>query len=191
MSSFLLKLILVSTVLVFISFKGNNEVIEGESKSKYLIEKPVNKPNLIIIQTDEHNFRTLSAYQKLLPKELANIWGEKATIETPFIDSIADEGAICTSYYSTSPVCTPSRASFVSGLYPYATGADKNDNPLKDSVITFAEVLKRDGYATSYVGKWHLEGRTKEEIIKDKKSKICYVPKRKFGFSDNRYMINN
>ncbi|WP_344788696.1 sulfatase-like hydrolase/transferase [Postechiella marina] len=149
------------------------------------------KPNLIVIQTDEHNFRTLGCYRDLMEDNQAFMWGKQAVVETPFIDSIAQNGAICTNYYATSPVCTPSRASFVSGLYPYATGADKNDNPLKDEIVTFGEVLRREGYATSYVGKWHLEGRSKEDLANDKKSKICHIPERNFGFTDNRYMINN
>jgi uncharacterized sulfatase len=149
------------------------------------------QPNLIIIQTDEHSFRTLGCYRDLMSKDQAFIWGENAVVETPYIDSLADEGAICTNYYATSPVCTPSRASFVSGLYPYATGAQVNDLPLNDNVITFAEVLKQQGYATSYVGKWHLEGISKKELLANRKSKICFIPERKFGFTDNRYMINN
>ncbi|MCL7754599.1 sulfatase [Polaribacter sp. Z022] len=185
------KVLFLFIILCFLSFIKINKHSNEKNSKPILKEKVKPKPNLIIIQTDEHNFRTLSAYQKLLSKDQALVWGENAKIETPFIDSLAEEGAIYTSYYSTSPVCTPSRASFVSGLYPYATGADKNDNPLKDNIVTFAEILRRDGYATSYVGKWHLEGRSKKELANDKKSKICFIPERKFGFTDNRFMINN
>lgn len=186
--NFFKVVIFALALLTFLGFIRNNE---NPPKNHKQTTKEKTKPNLIVIQTDEHNFRTISAYQNLLTKDQAHIWGEDARIETPFIDSLAEDGAICTSYYSTSPVCTPSRASFVSGFYPYATGADVNDNPLNDNIVTFAEVLRRDGYATSYLGKWHLEGRSKKDKKNDKKSKICYIPKRKFGFTDNRYMINN
>ena len=137
-------------------------------------------PNLLIIQTDEHNFRTLGCYRETLPPEQALIWGNEAVVETPAIDSLAKRGTICTSFYATSPVCTPSRASFFSGLFPHQTGSPQNDRPLNNDIVTFAEVLRRDGYATGYAGKWHLDGSGKPQ----------WAPKRKFGFSDNRFMFN-
>ncbi len=137
------------------------------------------KPNLIIVHTDEHNFRTLSCYQKLLSKEQAFVWGEGNNVDTPNIDRIANEGAICTSYYASSPVCTPSRASMVTGLHPQATGAPKNGLHLREDIPTFATILRDQGYATSYVGKWHLAGH----------GKYTFGIKYKAGFEDNRYMM--
>lgn len=138
------------------------------------------QPNVLIIHSDEHNFRTLGCYRKLLPKEEAFIWGEGVQVDTPHIDSIAARGALCTRYYATSPVCTPSRASFVTGLYPQNTGSISNDLPMLDDVESFAAVLAREGYDTGYAGKWHLDGEAKPG----------WTPARKFGFSDNRYMFN-
>ncbi|KAA5545916.1 sulfatase [Roseiconus nitratireducens] len=136
--------------------------------------------NLLVIQTDEHNFRTLGCYRDTLPADQALIWGEDAVVETPAIDSIAARGAICTSFYATSPVCTPSRASLFSGLYPQRTGSPQNNLPMNSDVVTFAEVLRADGYATGYAGKWHLDGPGKPQ----------WQPRRKFGFDDNRFMFN-
>ncbi|MCL7764524.1 sulfatase-like hydrolase/transferase [Polaribacter sp. Z014] len=138
------------------------------------------KPNLIIIHTDEHNFRTLGCYRDLLSEDQAFVWGKGVEVKTPNIDRIANEGAICNNFYASSPVCTPSRASFVSGNYPIKTGSYRNDIPMKDEVVTFAEVLSKEGYATSYLGKWHLDGDAKPG----------FAPKRKFGFNDNTYMFN-
>lgn len=137
------------------------------------------RPNLLVIQTDEHNFRTLGCYRKLLPPEQALMWGP-AVVETPHIDRLADEGAICTSFYATSPVCSPSRASFVSGRYPQNTAVVGNNIPMDDSVVTFAEILRGNGYATGYAGKWHLDGLAKPG----------WDPQRNFGFENNRYMFN-
>ncbi|QDT07097.1 Choline-sulfatase [Rubripirellula lacrimiformis] len=137
-------------------------------------------PNLLIIQTDEHNFRTLGCYRQTLADQQAFVWGKDAVVETPAIDSIAQRGAICTSYYATSPVCTPSRAAFFSGRYPQNTGSWQNDRPLSGDIVTFAEVLRRQGYSTGYAGKWHLDGAGKPQ----------WQPKRKFGFTDNRFMFN-
>lgn len=123
--------------------------------------------NLLVIQTDEHHFNTLGCY------------GGKI-VETPHIDWIANNGALCTSFYATTPVCSPSRASLVSGLYPQKTPVTNNNIPLSDSVVTFAELLRREGYATGFAGKWHLDGDGKPQ----------WAPKRKFGFDDNRFMFN-
>ena len=137
-------------------------------------------PNLLIIHTDEHNLRTLGAYRETLHKAQAEMWGEGIIVETPNIDRIAREGALCKNWYATSPVCTPSRASMMTGLYPIATNAYINDRPLGEEVVTFGQILKAHGYATSYVGKWHLDGEDKPG----------FAPKNNFGFDHNRYMIN-
>ena len=134
--------------------------------------------NLLVIQTDEHNYRTLSCYQKLLPK--SDYYAGTDVIKTPNIDWIADNGAICTSFYATSPVCSPSRAALVSGRYPQNTPVVQNNIPLSDDVVTFAEILRRKGYATGYSGKWHLDGNGKPQ----------WEPERDFGFADNRFMFN-
>lgn len=161
MTSFASKLVTIEDTLV---------------KSKVSGQK---QPNLIIIHTDEHNFRTLSCYQKLLSVDQAFVWGKGNNSKTPNIDKLADGGAICTSYYASSPVCTPSRASLVTGLYPQATGAPKNGLHLKKGIPTFASILKDNGYSTSYVGKWHLAGN----------GNYTFGIEYNGGFEDNRYMM--
>jgi arylsulfatase A-like enzyme len=136
--------------------------------------------NVLIIQTDEHNFRTLGCYRDLMAADQAFIWGEGVKVETPNIDWLAENGAICDRFYATSPVCTPSRAALMTGLYPQNTGSISNNLPMKDEMVTFAEELRRRGYATGYAGKWHLDGDAKPG----------WAPERKFGFEDNRYMFN-
>ncbi|MEM7384806.1 MAG: sulfatase [Verrucomicrobiota bacterium] len=138
------------------------------------------QPNLIIIQTDEHNFRTLGCYRNLLSVEQGHMWGKNLVVETPHIDALARRGVLCTSFYATTPVCGPSRAALITGRYPQNTGVVQNNNPLSDHMITFARILKEQGYATGYIGKWHLEGDGKPQ----------WAPPRKFGFEDNRYMFN-
>lgn len=123
--------------------------------------------NLLIIQTDEHHFSTLGCYGGTI-------------VGTPHIDWIAEQGARCTAFYATTPVCSPSRAAFVSGLYPHKTDVTTNNIPLNDRVVTFAEILRRHGYATGFAGKWHLDGDGKPQ----------WAPQRRFGFTDNRFMFN-
>lgn len=136
--------------------------------------------NLLVIHCDQLNFRMLGCYREQLPKAQALAWGDGVALATPNIDRIAQGGAICTKFYATSPVCTPSRASLLSGRYPQNTGAISNNRPMSDDVVTFAEALRRQGYATGYAGKWHLDGGAKPG----------WTPKRPFGFEDNTYMFN-
>ncbi len=140
------------------------------------------KPNLVIIHCDELNFRTLGCYRDTLPPEQAFMWGQAkgAVCETPHIDRLAREGALCTKFYAATPVCSPSRSSLLSGQYPQNTPVTNNNLILSDEVISFAELLKQTGYATGYAGKWHLDGGGKPQ----------WEPKRNFGFTDNRYMFN-
>ncbi|MEM7373188.1 MAG: sulfatase [Bacteroidota bacterium] len=137
-------------------------------------------PNLIIIQTDEHNFRTLGCYRDYLRHDQAHMWGEGNLVETPNIDFLAKNGVLFTKFYAAAPVCSPSRGSFISGVYPQNNGVPKNDVPLNDDVITYAMILQQKGYKTGFMGKWHLDGTGKPQ----------WEPKRKFGFEDNKYMFN-
>ncbi|MCL7762984.1 sulfatase [Polaribacter sp. Z014] len=173
------NLLLVSLIFAisFMSCKGQKTVTNQEKKEVVL--NTTQKPNLIIIHTDEHNFRTISAYQKLLPEAQAFVWGKGNNSKTPNIDKLAEEGAIATSYYCASPVCTPSRASLMTGLHPGSTGAPKNGMHIREDIPTFATILRDQGYATSYVGKWHLAGE----------EKYVFGIKYKAGFDDNRYMM--
>jgi len=124
-------------------------------------------PNLLVIHTDEHHFNTLGCYGGTI-------------VATPNIDWLAQNGAMATSFYATTPVCSPSRSAFVSGRYPQNTPVVTNNIPMSDDVVTFAEILRRKGYATGYAGKWHLDGQGKPQ----------WAPERKFGFDDNRYLFN-
>ncbi len=140
------------------------------------------RPNLLIIQTDEQSFRTLSCYRELLDSEQAHIWGKEAKVETPHIDRLASEGALCNNYYASSPVSTPSRASFQTGLYPIATGAPINGMTMTEGLVSFAEVLQNDGYQTDYVGKWHLAGVPHTDLL-------FVNPGASFGYMDRSYIF--
>ena len=149
------------------------------------------QPNLIMILTDEHNYRTINCYREhLLSKntytpEQVNVWGDSPDLipSTPHLDKLASEGALYSNFYSVSPLCTPSRASFMTGLYPTFVGDAKgNHGVLGDDLVTWAEVLRKEGYRTGYMGKWHLDGRAKPGWDTDRD--------RPFGFTHNQYRWN-
>lgn len=78
--------------------------------------------------------------------------------KTPHLDSLAKQGINFTHAVSGMPVCTPYRASLLTGQYPLTHGLFLNDVQLPDEAVTVAEVLKDAGYDTGFIGKWHLDG---------------------------------
>jgi uncharacterized sulfatase len=105
--------------------------------------------NLITIVTDDQGRWAMGAYGN----------GE---IHTPNMDRIAREGATFTDAITASPVCSPSRASFLTGLYPTELGItdwispDEGNEGLGLKGITWPKVLQDNGYQTALFGKWHL-----------------------------------
>lgn len=138
------------------------------------------KPNVLLIITDEHNFRTLGCYRDGLPREQAEMWGIGAVVETPHVDKLAREGVLCTRAYATSPVCSPCRAAMMTGRYPHAAGVPANDKILDRSIPTIADRLNDAGYRTTFIGKWHLAGNGKPE----------WAPKVDGGFQHTKFMYN-
>lgn len=78
--------------------------------------------------------------------------------KTPNLDSLALESMNFTHAVSGMPVCTPYRASLLTGQYPQTHGLFLNDVQLPDSALTIAEVYQAAGYDTGFIGKWHLDG---------------------------------
>ncbi|NGP45554.1 sulfatase-like hydrolase/transferase [Bacillaceae bacterium SIJ1] len=127
------------------------------------------KPNVLIIKTDQQSLWTLSCYGGTL-------------VHTPHIDQLADTGAKFTNYFTNSAVCTPSRGSFITGRYPHHHGAFRNDQSLYKDEVTLAHVLKQNGYQTGYAGKWHLHGNDSPGWMSQENA---------MGFDDCKYMFNS
>ncbi len=144
------------------------------------VSRAIDRPNVLIVITDEHNFRTLGCYRDVMPKEQAEMWGPAAVVTTPNIDRLAKEGVICTRAYATAPVCSPSRSAMITGLYPQNTGVPTNNLKLRSDIPTLATILADHGYRTGFIGKWHLGGT----------SKPGWAPEIDGGFADKRFMFN-
>ena len=115
------------------------------------------RPNVVVIYTDDMGIGDLSVYN--------NGW-----VETTNIDRLASPGIRLCSYYSAAPVSSPSRAAWMTGLFPLETGINtylhtREANRLHEQrdflpaeYMTIADVFKKSGYRTGYFGKWHLGG---------------------------------
>ncbi len=123
---------------------------------------PHKRPNFVFILIDDMGWPDVACY------------GSKFH-ETPNIDRLADQGMKFTDAYAACPVCSPTRASIMAGQYPARVGitdfipghwrpyeklvVPENRLQLPLESVTIGEVLKEQGYATCYIGKWHLGGR--------------------------------
>ena len=112
------------------------------------------KPNVIVIFTDDQGSVDLNCYGA---KDLA----------TPHMDALAKRGVRFTQFYAAAPVCSPSRVGLLTGRTPQHGGLNGNvgldSKGMPTEQVTIAEELKKAGYATAHIGKWHL-GHHKETI---------------------------
>lgn len=105
-------------------------------------------PNILFILSDDQRWDTLGAA------------GNK-NIKTPNLDRLAREGAYFTTGYVAAPLCCPSRAAFLTGLYPHQTGVLTNGRgvtTIPKGIKTVANYLNAAGYVSGFVGKWHIDG---------------------------------
>ena len=108
------------------------------------------RPNIVILFADDMGFADLSCY------------GSNEN-DTPVLDKLASEGMKFTDFYAGSAVCSPSRASLLTGrfsvragIYSWVSERAPHKMHLHRDEVTIAELLKRQGYATAHIGKWHL-----------------------------------
>ena len=103
------------------------------------------RPNIIFILVDDLRWDDLG------------IAGQPF-VKTPNIDRIGREGALFRNAFMTTPLCSPSRASFLTGQYPHTHGITDNvdRSVASHKLITFPLLLQQSGYATAFIGKWHM-----------------------------------
>ena len=105
-----------------------------------MAERP---PNILFIMSDDHAAHAMSCY------------GSRINV-TPNLDRIATEGMRFDNCFCTNSICTPSRASILTGTYNHVNGATTLATPLDGRQQTFPKLLQAAGYQTAIIGKWHL-----------------------------------
>ena len=114
-------------------------------------EKPARRPNIVFVFADQMRAHAMGCM------------GNKQVI-TPHLDKLASEGVLVTNAISCEPVCSPYRAQLMTGRYSHSTGVIHNDIRLPDNEVVISELMKKQGYATGYIGKWHLAGYRKNPV---------------------------
>ena len=142
-------------------------------------------PNILFIFTDQQRADTMACYGN-------------TQINAPNLNALAAQSFVFENGYVSSPICTPSRSTIMTGLWPHVSGCLKNNIRLDDSVLTIADMLP-DEYLTAYHGKWHLgnevirqHGFDEWVSIEDQYREYYTDPKYLSAFSDyHHFLIGN
>ena len=113
---------------------------------------PAEKPNVVLVFADQWR------------AQAAGYAGDP-NVRTPVLDRLAARSIRFTAAVSTCPVCSPYRASLLTGRYPLTHGVFLNDVCLSGDAVSLAQAFKAAGYRTGYIGKWHLDGHGRSAFI--------------------------
>lgn len=116
---------------------------DGDGIVDRLDPNPEGRLNLLVIMADDMGFNDLA------------INNDNTQIDTPRLDQFAQQGMRFTRHYA-APVCSPARASLLTGMVPERVGFNTNARGLSAEVVTLADRLKSEGFTTWHIGKWHL-----------------------------------
>jgi N-acetylglucosamine-6-sulfatase len=142
------QLILLCCVfLVYFALQAVTVQAQSAQRSLQLARIPNAKPrNIIFILTDDHRYDALGFLKG------------QSFIETPHLDALARNGVHLKNAFVTTALCSPSRASILTGLYAHQHRVVDNNNPVSGDLLFFSQYLQKAGYETAFIGKWHMGG---------------------------------
>jgi len=120
------------------------------------VEHPAGRPNLVFIFADQWRAQ-------------ATGYAGNKDVKTPNLDRLAKESINFSNAVSGCPVCSPYRASLLTGQYWLTHGIFYNDKPLNPEAVTIGKVYRRAGYETGYIGKWHVDGHGRKTFIPEER----------------------
>ncbi|MGB9605023.1 MAG: sulfatase-like hydrolase/transferase, partial [Bryobacteraceae bacterium] len=123
------------------------EFLRTAASAPALLTQAGKRRNLVFILSDDHRYDFMSC-------------AGHPFLKTPNLDRMARGGVWFRNAFVTTSLCSPSRASILSGLYVHAHGVTDNITPLPPHVVTFPQILQKHGYRTGYIGKWHMGGES-------------------------------
>jgi arylsulfatase A-like enzyme len=123
-------------------------------------EKPNARPNVLFLMADQW-------------RAMATGYAGDPNVKTPHLDRLAAASVQFVNTVSGLPVCSPCRASLLTGQRPLTHGVFLNDVPLDPRATTVGKVFKQNGYDTGFIGKWHVDGHGRAQFI---------PPERRQGF---------
>ncbi|NET40208.1 MAG: sulfatase-like hydrolase/transferase, partial [Cyanothece sp. SIO1E1] len=118
---------------------------------RQLIGNQDSRPNFVFIYTDDQRYDCLGVVQR----EQGPL-GRFPWFDTPNMDRLANEGIRFSNAFVVHSLCTPSRASFLTGQYTHSHGIFTNFISFPENMINFGSELGKAGYETAYIGKWHM-----------------------------------
>jgi arylsulfatase A-like enzyme len=113
------------------------------------------RPNFLFVYTDDQRWDAMSVVQREQGEHARFPW-----LQTPNMDRLAAEGVRFRNAFVVNSLCAPSRACFLTGRYSHFNGVANNHTPFPVDNVTHATLLRKAGYTTGYIGKWHMDGQT-------------------------------
>ena len=101
------------------------------------------RPHFVLVMADDHGYGDCG-------------FTGHPFVQTPHLDAMAKDGVVFNRFYAAAPVCSPTRASVMSGRHPFRGNVPNHGHYLRPDEITIAEALKETGYVTGHFGKWHI-----------------------------------
>ncbi len=138
------RVILSFIFLIYFGASGIASAQEKQSMQSEQITAEGEPMNVVFILSDDHRYDFMGFMDKV------------PYLETPNMDRMAREGAHMQNAFVTTSLCSPSRASILTGQYTHRHGVVDNQSPVPDSAMFFPQYLQKQGYETGFVGKWHM-----------------------------------
>ena len=129
---------------------NRRQLLAAAAGAAPLLAAPASRRNVIFILSDDHRYDALG-FLKAQP------W-----LKTPQLDRFASEGAYFKNAFVTTSLCSPSRASILTGVYAHRHRIVDNNTPIPQGTVFFPSYLQKTGYKTAFFGKWHMGAETDE-----------------------------